>query len=175
MTDLFAVQIQSSLACTEAHCSWHTHPPADPGSDVSMAIRPGILQTLLSDFEMPEFLAADDDYVCRACAGLVQKTLHVQPLGRALLLHLKRFEFDLAGRKRRDVVPFPRTLAFGSAQYAFAALVEHIGPTLGAGHYVAYVDSGRLLRCDDTEISQSTWDEIETREAYLLAYIRTDI
>lgn len=174
LTQLFAVDFQSFLACTEANCSWHTHPPADPGTDVSMAIRPGLLQTLLSDFEMPEHLTAEDDYACQQCAGLVQKTLHVQPLGRALLLHLKRFEYNQAGRKRNDVVTFPRTLAFGSARYEFAALVEHRGKTLGGGHYVAYVESSRLFCCNDAVIAEIAWQEVEKRQAYLLAYIRTD-
>ena len=112
---------------------------------------------------------------CRRCAGLVQTAIHVQPLGRALLLHSKRFEYEQTGRKRSDVVTFPRALSLGSARYAFAARVEHRGRTLGRGHYVAFVESSRLFCRDDAVISELSWQEVERREAYLLAYVRVDV
>jgi ubiquitin C-terminal hydrolase len=144
-----------------------------------MEVKKGLLQTLLGDFQATEFLNAEDDYVCQRCAGLVQKTLHVQPLGRALLLHLKRFEITGTGRnrcarKRNDVVSFPRTLAFGTARYEFTALVEHICKTTHSGHYVAFVQSTMLLCCNDDDVVEVPWQEVEKRQAYLLAYVRTD-
>ena len=135
----FTVNCFSHVTCTAATCTWNSSPPPEPGADVSMAVRLGDLQTLVGDFEMPEFLTAHDDYVCQACGDLVQKNIRVQPRGRALLLHLKRF--DNVGRKRSDLVIFPRILHFGTARYEFVSLVEHIGPTLAEGHYVAYVQS----------------------------------
>ena len=106
----------------------------------------------------------------------MQKTISVQPVGRALLLHLKRFAFDATGRKRTDPVPFPRRLVFGTAQYEFSAMVEHLGATMRGGHYVAYVDSsGSLLHCNDANpVSEVTWEHVAARQAYLLAYVRTD-
>ena len=140
-----------------------------------MTVRPGLLQTLLNDFEAAEFLNAEDDYVCKRCTGLVQKALHVQPLGRALLLHLKRFEFTRTGRKLNDVVLFPRTLGLGTARYEFTALIERLGKAMRTGHYVAYVQNANLWRCNDNDVVQIPLQEVEKRQAYLLAYVRTDM
>ncbi len=137
-----------------------------------MAVRLGDLQTLLGDFEMPEFLTADDDYVCQACGDLVQKNIRVQPRGRALLFHLKRF--DNKGRKRNDLVTFPRMLHFGTARYEFAAVVEHIGATMKSGHYVTYLQSENFKCCNDNVITDTTWENVEARQAYLLMYVRAD-
>ena len=134
-----------------------------------MAVRLGDLQTLLGDFEMPEFLAADDDYVCQACGDLVQKNIRVQPRGRALLLHLNNM-----GNKRRDLVTFPRVLHFGPARYEFASVVEHLGSTMKGGHYVSYVHSGSFKWCNDEVITETTWEHVEARQAYLLVYVRAD-
>ena len=168
----FAVDFHSRLTCTAARCTWSSSPPPEPGADISMAVRLGDLQTLLGDFEMPEFLTAHDDYVCQACGDLVQKNIRVQPRGRALLLHLKRF--DNAGRKRNDLVTFPRVLNFGIARYEFMAAVEHIGAILKEGHYVAYVQSRSVLCCNDDFITDTTWAEVEQHQAYLLVYVRSD-
>ena len=137
-----------------------------------MAVRLGDLQTLLGDFEMPEFLTADDDYVCQECGDLVQKKIRVQPRGRALLLHLKRF--DNAGRKRGVLVTFPRVLNLGTARYDFASVVEHIGSTMTGGHYVAHVDSSGFKCCNDEVVTDTTWENVETRQAYLLVYVRAN-
>ena len=124
--------------------------------------------------EMLYFLNAENDYVCKRCAGLVQKTIQVRPLGRALLLHLKRFEFERTGRKCNDVVLFPRTLSVGTSRYEFTALVEHIGKTMHRGHYVAYVQSTHLWCCNDEDVVEVSWQTIEKKQAYLLAYVRAD-
>ena len=103
---------------------------------------------------------------------LVQKTLQVRPVGRALLLHLKRF--DSGGRKLPDIVTFPRELMFGTVRYAFAAVVEHQGRTMRTGHYVAHVQSRKLLCCNDDTVRETTWERIASRQPYVLAYVRAD-
>ena len=176
LSEHFQVSFQNHLACTKPRCAWHSTPPAEPGCDVSIEIKPADLQTLLSDFEMPAFLASQDDYVCQACGDLVQKTISVQPVGRALLLHLKRFAFHGDGRKRNDPVTFPRSLVFGSVRYDFSAMVEHIGDTGRAGHYIAHVNSsGSLWQCDDAIVTEVTWERVSDRQPYLIAYVRTDV
>ena len=175
LSEHFKVSFENHLACTRPRCPWTSTPPAEPGCDVSIEIKPADLQTLLTDFEMPEFLAGQDDYVCQVCGDLVQKTISVQPVGRALFLHLKRFAFHGAGRKRNDPVSFPRSLALGSARYEFSAMVEHIGEA-GGGHYIAHVNSSRsFLQCDDEHVTEMTWERVSGRQAYLLAYVRTDV
>ena len=125
---------------------------------------------------MPEFLDSNDDYVCQACGDMVQKSIRVQPIGRASILHLKRFAFEGTQRKRNDPVTFPRTLEFGSARYEFSAMVEHIGETVRGGHYVANVQTATsLLQCDDERVNEVTWEHVSARQAYVLAYVRTDV
>ena len=124
------------------------------------------------------FLYKLDDYACKDCQGLVQETVQVQPIGKALLLDLKRFDFDERGlttRKLDDVVKFPQTLTLGAARYEFTALIEHLGETVTNGHYVAYVNANNFWRCDDSDVEQMPWKEIKERQAYLLAYVRTDM
>ena len=170
MEDVFAVNFHTHLTCTRPSCTWTSNPPLEPGLDISIAVRPAELQTLLADFQMPEFLAAGDDYTCAACGDLVQKTLQVQPVGRALLLHLKRF--DSSARKLGDIVTFPRELMVGTVRYAFAAVVEHQGRTMRTGHYVAHVQSRELLCCDDNAVRETTWERIASQQPYVLAYVR---
>ena len=169
MTEIFALKFHSHLPCTRPTCDWTSNPPPEPSLDISVAVRPSELQSLLADFEMPEFLAARNDYSCRACEGLVQKTLQIQPIGRALLLHLKRF--DNNGRKLIDAVQFPRELIFGTARYKFAAVIEHQGETMRSGHYVAHVQSAKLLYCSDEHVTETTWEHVAAKEAYMLAYV----
>ena len=65
-------------------------------------------------------------------------------------------------------------LHFGTARYEFASVVEHIGATMKSGHYVAYVQSGSLKCCNDDVITDTTWENVEARQAYLLVYVRAD-
>ena len=104
----------------------------------------------------------------KSCA----KTIDVQPTGLALLLHLKRF--DSRGRKLGDIVTFPRELLLGTVRYSFAAVVEHQGRTIRRGHYLAHVQSRKILCCNDATVEETTWDRIETQQPYLLAYVRAD-
>ena len=121
---------------------------------------------------MPEFLTEHDDYTCRECTDLVQKTVAVQPVGQALLIHLKRF--DSTGRKVVDDVKFPHEMMVGTARYAFTAVIEHQGSTQGEGHYVAHVQSRKLLCCNDAQVTETTWERIASRQAYVLAYVRVE-
>ena len=112
------------------------------------------------------------DYVCQACGDLVQKTIRVQPIGRALFLYLKRFAFQRPHLKRHDRVTFPRRLVLGSAHYKFSAM----GETVLDGHYIAHVQSAAsLLLCDDKKVEEVTWEQVSARDGYLLAYVRTDV
>ena len=176
LSDHFKVNFHNHLTCTKPRCSWTSTPPAEPGCDVSIEINAGDLQTLLSDFEMPAFLASHDDYVCQDCGDMVQKTIRVQPIGRALFLHLKRFAFKRSQLKRHDRVTFPRRLLLGSARYEFTAMVEHIGESVRDGHYIAHVQAAAsMLKCDDEKVEQVTWEQVSAHQSYLLAYVRTDV
>ena len=53
-------------------------------------------------------------------------------------------------------------------------MIEHLGVTVSNGHYVAYVNAGKFWRCNDSVVEEMQWKEIKDRQAYLLAYVRTD-
>ena len=67
--------------------------------------------------------------------------------------------------------------------YQLAGVVEHRGPSMNAGHYVAYVRARRLgnqeqqsscssswFWADDGHIREVTLEEVLKREAYILFY-----
>ena len=67
--------------------------------------------------------------------------------------------------------------------YQLAGVVEHCGPSMNAGHYVAYVRARRLgnqeqqsscsaswFCADDGHIREVTLEEVLKREAYILFY-----
>ena len=176
LSDDCKVHFENHLKCTEPGCLWTSTPPAEPGCDVSIDINPRTLQTLLTDFETPTFLISHDDYVCQACGGVVQKTIRVKPIGRALFVHLKRFAFQQSQLKRHDLVTFPRRLDIGNARYKFTAMVEHVGETVREGHYIAHVQSAAsLLLCDNKKVEEVTWEQVSASQGYLLAYVRTNV
>ena len=135
-------------------------------------IMPTRSKTLLEKFEMPQFLADTDSKKCEECPEFLQKTVEVQPIGRALLIHLMRF--DDSGRKLPDRVTFPHELVLGTARYAFAAAVEHIGATKREGHYIAHVHTRQFLSCNDRSVTRTTWDCIASSQPYMLAYVRVN-
>ena len=96
----------------------------------------------------------------------------VELVGQLLLIHLKRF--DRTGHNLRDGVTFPRELIVGIARYAFAAVVEHQGCTKTDDYYVAYVQSRKLLCCNDDLVTETSWEDIASRQAYVLAYVHID-
>jgi ubiquitin carboxyl-terminal hydrolase 16/45 len=71
--------------------------------------------------------------------------------------------------------------------YRLAGVVEHIGPTMNAGHYVAYVRARRLedqqqqsscssswFCADDSNIREATLEEVLKRQAYILFYEKAE-
>ena len=62
----------------------------------------------------------------------------------------------------------------GTVRYAFATIIEHQGRTMRKGHYVAHVDSSGFKCCNDEVITDTTWENVETRQAYLLVYVRAN-
>ena len=69
---------------------------------------------------------------------------------------------------------FPHELVLGTARYVFAAAVEHVGATKREGHYIAHVHTRQLLCCNDSSVTETTWDCIASSQPYMLAYVRVN-
>ena len=108
-----------------------------------------------------------------------------------LLFRLKRFYQEVArtgerrNRKDRRRVSFPEALDFmRSGEYQLAATVQHEGPELNRGHYVATLWEGaeagancyREYR-DDVPGASLAWNALPLErlqaDAYVLVYVRT--
>lgn len=118
------------------------------------------------------------------------QTLALEKLPEVLVLHLKRFAFDpMTGAMAKIDAPvsYPPKMELpefllslglrGSTarrKYTLVALVEHHGETLSNGHYTADTRNGdgSWAHCNDTSITAVSGQEVGTRKAYLLFYLR---
>jgi ubiquitin C-terminal hydrolase len=121
--------------------------------------------------------------------------MELTELPRVLVIHLGRFTEHMAsdanGKLEASYTKDPRHVAYPATldmtryvrggvprycQYVLASVVQHDGPTMKGGHYVAYVRHGSSWwRCSDGSVSTETLAAVEAAEAYLLFYERADL
>ena len=59
-------------------------------------------------------------------------------------------------------------------QYRLSSIIDHIGNTTKAGHYIAFVKENNCwMKCDDTNITQSSEEELRTSQNYATIYLTT--
>uniref|UniRef100_A0A0D3H8M7 Ubiquitinyl hydrolase 1 n=1 Tax=Oryza barthii TaxID=65489 RepID=A0A0D3H8M7_9ORYZ len=114
-----------------------------------------------------------------------------------LTINLNRFSQDSHGRFKKlkghvrfketlDVRPFmdPRSKENDNTTYRLVGVVEHLG-TMAAGHYVAYVRTGKIggrqqrstgskswFYASDAQVREASLEEVLNCEAYILFYER---
>ena len=120
--------------------------------------------------------------------GYKQDFLEREP--SVVMFRLKRFYREIAGgvsvdHKIRRKVDFPEIADFmRSGEYHFAAAVQHVGVSLGEGHYVATVWEGAQAGVDcyrtysDSRVGETVaWDALGFEQlkagVYILVYVRT--
>lgn len=148
------------------------------------------LSECINQFTTTERLGADDVWYCPRCKKHQQATkkFDMWSLPKVLIIHLKRFSYSRFWRDKLDtLVEFPVTnLNMGeyvlngenkdSLLYDLIAVANHYGG-LGGGHYTAYAknrDTGNWHYFDDSHVSEATEDNVVSKNAYVLFYLRKE-
>jgi len=188
--DIFGGQLQSRVTCLRCN---HQSSTFDTFWDLSLPIpkntgkRQHTLEDCLREFSAEEQL--DDEYKCERCksAQKASKCLKIYKCPEILVLHLKRFSYNVYIRKKiEDEVEFPtENLVLDPIMsdvkghdehviYDLYGISNHIGG-LGSGHYVAHCKSFKdnewYLKNDDY-VKKTSPEDGKDSTAYVLFYRR---
>ena len=197
VTDLFAGQQRSEVRCLACQ---RVRVAFDPFLDLSLPLPPhsaqhssaATLGQCLRHFLATELL---DAVYCPHCRAHTRssKALSLQRLPRVLVLHLKRFEFNSQGGRRKLSTPLaaPLSLALhapGGAQcgavawhYSLLGTVNHLGSAHG-GHYIAHASvqqtqqQSHWFAFNDQHVRAVEAAQVEAQHnqsAYVLFYSRS--
>ena len=200
IVDTFAGQLKSTLKFTE--CG-HESNTFDMFWDLSLPIpankierksyysrssskRECNIADCLDEFSKEEVLEGDEMPTCEKCKEKRKcvKSFSIQMLPEILVIHIKRFSFDMSGSKITTKVTFPvnDTLDLsgycsggnGAAQYQLYAVSNHMGG-LASGHYIAHCrhpTTGTWLCLDDSSVHPASAADVGGPSAYVLFYKR---
>lgn len=152
-------------------------------------------------YTQEEKLSSDDAWFCPNCKQLqegAKKQLHLHTVPDVLIIHLKRFKQLKTGRTKLHVMvdfpvegldmshhmdkeknspnEFPADAASRSGEhiYDLYAVCNHLG-SMSAGHYIAVCKNpvdGLWHSYDDFRVDRIPEEDIVTKSAYLLFYVR---
>jgi len=146
------------------------------------------LSDCIQQFTTTERLGADDPWYCPRCKKHQQATkkFDLWQLPKVLIIHLKRFSYSRFWRDKLDtLVDFPLSDLNMSdfirgpmkeGQYDLIAVANHYGG-LGGGHYTAYAKNRETTNWhyfDDSNVSQASEENVVSKAAYVLFYLRKD-
>ncbi|KAI9274170.1 hypothetical protein BY458DRAFT_454752 [Sporodiniella umbellata] len=191
---LFGGKLRSRVTCTKCGA---TSDSFDRYSDLSIDIKGhSKLKNALYKFVDTDTIGADNTedngYKCSSCRNTVvaTKKMTVDELPKNLVIHLKRFAFDLercAMRKVHQHVNFPAKIDMApfvskerriqAATYKLYAVLVHDGHSCDSGHYYAYVrtPSGNWTMINDDIVSQVSEQEVLSQKAYMLFYEQKNV
>jgi len=111
---------------------------------------------------------------CPKCKRSVRKKrMLVQRWPSCLVVHIKRWHLGACGQrwvKKQDHIYFENQMTQGFTDYYLKAVVCHSGQAT-SGHYICYAcPFGEWFRCDDTQVTQCTWEDVLKDQAYILFY-----
>ena len=189
---LFRGSVHNQVLCTRCGT---VSVKADPIEDLELEVsRASTLETALSDFCRVEVLNGANAYSCDVCQSktTAHRCMQMHTVPAVLSIQLKRFVFD--GKKSSKITHFvqypehldlasylteeaPRAASTrpgqspaGSTLELFAVVV-HLGKTIAAGHYVAYVRNELgWYRMDDSRVRRCSPEEAMSQSAYILFY-----
>jgi len=165
--------------------SQHSQNLSTPNQDRSKQVRLDLSASQLGDNHNKQ----------KERSGCAIETPRITKLPSVLTLHIMRYikygndhhknEAHVSYEEYLDVEQFmdPSSVDKDKSLYHLAGVVEHRGPSMNAGHYVAYVRARRLgnqeqqsscssswFWADDGHIREVTLEEVLKREAYILFY-----
>ncbi|KAG1458479.1 hypothetical protein G6F56_006393 [Rhizopus delemar] len=191
---IFGGKLRSRVTCTQCKATSDSY---DRFLDMSIDIKGQTkIKEALTKFVETDTIGADDTpsngYNCGSCKNKViaTKKMTVEELPKRLVIHLKRFAFDLkrcAMRKVHNHVSFPAKLNMApylspemlvqSAVYKLYGVLVHEGSSCDSGHYYAYVKapSGNWLMINDDYVVTVTEEEVLRQKAYMVFYEQVKI
>ncbi|GJQ81712.1 hypothetical protein Trydic_g9153 [Trypoxylus dichotomus] len=191
---IFTGGLQSDVVCQNCNGVSTT---IDPIWDFSLDLGPvtfggrppSSLIDCLERFTRAEDLGLDAKIMCSNCKSyqVSTKQLTMKTLPIVVTFHLKRFQHSKEIEKKistlisfpemLDMTPFmsrPRILdpIPSDNRYSLFAVINHLGNSINAGHYTAYVRQQRdyWYKCDDHVITRANLKEVLDSEGYLLFY-----
>jgi len=148
------------------------------------------LSECLKLYTSQEKLGADDAWYCPNCQKHQQATkkFDLWSLPEVLVIHLKRFSYNRYWRdkidtliefpvKNLDMTPYVINSAHGQAVYDLISVSNHYGG-MGGGHYTAYAinkNDGNWYYFDDSSVTQTNEEAVNTKAAYVLFYQRRTV
>ena len=193
VVDLFQGQLRSTLKCLNRGCD-HCCIKFESFMYLSVPIKSKskTVEDCIGEFCQEEILDGDNQWYCSKCKDHVRakKKLDLWKLPPVLIIHLKRFEFNRRGQRKKletairtPVEDFNLSDLCASKQredpcYDLYAVSNHHGG-LGGGHYTAFARN----RTDELwyDFNDATVTEIDAsrvannRSAYVLFYNRVVI
>lgn len=192
LVDLFQGQLRSSLTC--ADCGF-VNRRFEAFLYLSVPVIRGTSMSQVSDavekYLEEEVLTDDERWLCPKCDRKVdaRKKIDLWKLPPILVLHLKRFEFDmktfqfkkidllLKGPNTMDMSPYVSSPQREKALYDVVAVANHHG-AYGAGHYTAYckicanVDDCEWHHFNDDKVSPLGSRDVISKDAYVIFLVR---
>ena len=172
MQHIFVGQLHSQTFCSGCGAR---PPKRENFLDLSLEIgAEATVRGSLERFAAVEHLCGNEKYACGVCDARVdaRKQLRVHAPPQVLVLHLKRFGFDVnTGRgtkldqhvrfdERVELAPFcteAYNASAGDTAYELYALIVHEGKTMQYGHYYCFVKTAGVHwhKCNDDKVAKT--------------------
>ncbi|KAJ8912191.1 hypothetical protein NQ315_003795 [Exocentrus adspersus] len=191
---IFTGCLQSDVVCQKCKGVSTTF---DPILDFSLDLgpvpldgrQPCSLHDCLERFTRAEDLE-DEKILCSNCGShqVSTKQFTMKTLPIVVSFHLKRFQHlkNEIEKKISTLITFPEMLDMtpfmsrtkhecpipSDNRYSLFAVINHIGNSMSAGHYIAFVrqQHNSWYKCDDHVITRANLKEVLDSEGYLLFY-----
>ncbi|KFU93838.1 Ubiquitin carboxyl-terminal hydrolase 42, partial [Chaetura pelagica] len=179
---IFGGHLRSRVECMNCKAVSDTY---ETFFDISLNVKevPSIISAL-EEYVTLEELDGENSYKCSKCEKMVLATkrcsIHRTP--NVLILSLKRFTYDTAG-KINKAVKYPEYLDLRTYMsqssgepvwYRLYAVLVHKGFSSDSGHYICYIKAGdgHWYIMNDDSVQLSDIETVLSQQAYLLFYIR---
>ena len=182
---IFGGFLRSQLACQECRTTNNTY---EQYFNLSLDIdNVESMNEALKNFFSVDTMEGNAWYACEKCKKHTKaaKRYTIETPPEVLIIQLKRY--DMYGNKLKHKVEFPPVFSLqqymsssnGDEFYKLYGVVSHIGNHIRAGHYISYIShpssqSIDWYSIDDEDVKSVTWSDVDSVQAYLLFYTKSD-